>query len=151
MVTDIPNNKKWNETILKVLDAEPVIKDRVIVINHADQKSLAEINEEVKFLAGKARERRLTPEQMQGNTFTISNLGMFKVDDFTAIINPPDSCILAIGSIVQKPVVKDGHIVIGNTMKVTLSCDHRVVDGALGAQFLLTVRSYLEKPLKMLA
>ena len=122
----------------------------VPVIRHADQKSLAEINEEVKFLAGKARERRLTPEQMQGNTFTISNLGMFQVDEFTAIINPPDSCILAVGSIVQKPVVKNGQIVVGNTMKVTLSCDHRVVDGALGAQFLLTLRGMLEKPLKML-
>ena len=122
----------------------------VPVVRHADQKGLAEINEEVKFLAGKARERRLTPEQMSGNTFTISNLGMFDVDEFTAIINPPDSCILAVGSIIQKPVVENGQIVVGNRMKVTLSCDHRVVDGALGAQFLLTLKSYLENPVKMM-
>ena len=122
----------------------------VPVINHADQKSLAQINTEVKDLAGKAREKKLQPNEMQGNTFTISNLGMFDVDEFTAIINPPDACILAIGSIVEKPVVKDGAIVVGHRMKVTLSADHRVVDGATAAQFLQTLRAFLENPVRML-
>ena len=88
---------------------------------------------------------------MSGNTFTISNLGMFGIEEFTAIINPPDACILAVGTIVQKPVVQDGQIVVGNMMKLTLSCDHRVVDGAKGAEFLQTVKSNLENPLSMLA
>ncbi|MCB0688336.1 MAG: pyruvate dehydrogenase complex dihydrolipoamide acetyltransferase [Saprospiraceae bacterium] len=122
----------------------------VPVIRNADFKSFAQINEEVKQLAELARAKKLQPEQMQGNTFTISNLGMFDVDEFTAIINPPDSCILAIGSIVQKPIVKNGNIVVGNLMKVTLSSDHRVVDGATGAQFLQTLRSLLESPVRML-
>ena len=87
---------------------------------------------------------------MQGNTFTISNLGMFGIEEFTAIINPPDACIMAIGGIFEKPVVKNGEIVIGNTMKVTLSCDHRVVDGATGAQFLQTFKEIMEEPIKLL-
>lgn len=122
----------------------------VPVINNADQKNLSTINQEVKVLAGKAKDKKLQPQEMQGNTFTISNLGMFDIEEFTAIINPPDACILAVGSIVQKPVVKNGSIVIGNTMKVTMSCDHRVVDGATGAQFLQTLKSVLENPVKML-
>lgn len=122
----------------------------VPVINNADSKSLSTINQEVKVLAGKAKDKKLQPQEMQGNTFTISNLGMFDIEEFTAIINPPDACILAVGSIVQKPVVKNGSIVIGNTMKVTMSCDHRVVDGATGAQFLQTLKSVLENPVKML-
>ena len=122
----------------------------VPVITHADKKSLSSINNEVKLLAGKAKEKKLQPQEMQGNTFTISNLGMFDIEEFTAIINPPDACILAVGSIVEKPVVKNGNIVVGNTMKVCLSCDHRVVDGATGAQFLQTLKSILENPVKML-
>ncbi len=122
----------------------------VPVINHADKKSLSYINQEVKSLASKAKDKKLQPQEMQGNTFTISNLGMFDIEEFTAIINPPDACILAVGSIVQKPVVKNGAIVVGNTMKVTMSCDHRVVDGATGAQFLQTFKSVLENPVKML-
>jgi pyruvate dehydrogenase E2 component (dihydrolipoamide acetyltransferase) len=122
----------------------------VPVINNADLKSLSTINQEVKVLAGKAKDKKLQPQEMQGNTFTISNLGMFDIEEFTAIINPPDACILAVGSIVQKPVVKNGSIVVGNTMKVTMSCDHRVVDGATGAQFLQTLKSVLENPVKML-
>jgi len=122
----------------------------VPVIRNADYKSLSQIRSEIVEMAGRARERKLQPEEMQGNTFTISNLGMFGVEEFTAIINPPDSAILAVGTIVEKPVVKDGEIVIGNTMKVTLSCDHRVIDGALGAQFLQTLKSYLENPMKLL-
>ncbi len=122
----------------------------VPVIQHADRKSMSYINKEVKVLAGKAKEKKLQPQEMTGNTFTISNLGMFDIEQFTAIINPPDACILAVGSIVQKPVVKDGQIVVGNTMKVTLSCDHRVVDGATAAQFLQTLKGVLENPVKML-
>ncbi|GLR19361.1 pyruvate dehydrogenase complex dihydrolipoamide acetyltransferase [Portibacter lacus] len=122
----------------------------VPVINNADYKSLSSINGEVKELAGKAKTKKLQPKEMQGNTFTISNLGMFDIEEFTAIINPPDSCILAIGSIKKIPVVKDGAVVPGNVMKVTLSCDHRVVDGASGAQFLATFKSYLENPVMML-
>ena len=122
----------------------------VPVIKHADRKTLSQINGEVKMLAGKAKDKKLQPDEMQGNTFTISNLGMFGIEEFTAIINPPDACILAVGGIIQKPVVKNGQIVVGNTMKVTLSCDHRVVDGASGAQFLQTLKSILEEPLLLL-
>ncbi|NNE28454.1 MAG: pyruvate dehydrogenase complex dihydrolipoamide acetyltransferase [Saprospiraceae bacterium] len=122
----------------------------VPVINHANYKSLSQINVEVKELAGKARERKLQPQEMSGNTFTISNLGMFGIDEFTAIINPPDSCILAVGGIAKKPVVVDGELAVGNIMKVTLSCDHRVVDGATGAKFLQTLKGILEDPIRMI-
>jgi len=122
----------------------------VPVINNADFKSLSQINAEVRDLAGKAKERRLTPEQMQGNTFTISNLGMMGIEEFTAIINPPDSCIMAVGTITQQAVVKNGALTIGNLMKVTMSCDHRVVDGATGAQFLQTFKTLLENPVTLL-
>ncbi len=123
----------------------------VPVIKYADMKSLSQINVEVKELAGKAKNKKLQPAEMTGNTFTISNLGMFGIDEFTAIINPPDACILAVGGIAQKPVVKDGNIVVGNVMKVTLSCDHRVVDGATGAKFLQTLKGMLEDPIRLLA
>jgi pyruvate dehydrogenase E2 component (dihydrolipoamide acetyltransferase) len=122
----------------------------VPVIRNADIKTLSQINTEVKTMAGKARDRKLQPEEMQGNTFTISNLGMFGIESFTAIINPPDACIMAVGAIIEKPIVKDGTITIGNMMKVTLSCDHRVVDGALGAQFLQTFKAILEDPIRLL-
>jgi pyruvate dehydrogenase E2 component (dihydrolipoamide acetyltransferase) len=122
----------------------------VPVLRNADQKSLSEINQEVKLLAAKAKDKKLTPDEMTGNTFTISNLGMFDITEFTAIINPPDACILAIGSIIQKPIIKNGTIEVGNTMKVTLSCDHRVVDGATGAQFLQTLKYFLEDPIRMI-
>jgi len=122
----------------------------VPVIRHADMKSLSHINLEVRALAEKARNRKLQPEEMTGNTFTISNLGMFGIEEFTGIINTPDACILAVGAIVQKPIVRDGAIVVGNMMKVTLSCDHRVVDGATGAQFLQTVKAILEEPIRLL-
>jgi pyruvate dehydrogenase E2 component (dihydrolipoamide acetyltransferase) len=122
----------------------------VPVINYADMKTLSQINVEVKELAGLARKRRLQPDQMSGNTFTISNLGMFGIEEFTAIINPPESCILAVGGIIQKPIVKEGEITVGNMMKVTLSCDHRTVDGATGAQFLQTLTSILEDPIRLL-
>ena len=120
------------------------------IIRHTDMKSLAQINSEVRTLAGLAREKKLPPDQMQGSTFTISNLGMFGIEEFTAIINRPNSCIMAVGAILDKPVVKNGEIVPGKRMKVTLSCDHRVVDGAIGAQFLQTFQSVLEDPIRML-
>ncbi|MBK6905133.1 MAG: pyruvate dehydrogenase complex dihydrolipoamide acetyltransferase [Saprospirales bacterium] len=122
----------------------------VPVVRHADMKSLSQINLEVKSYADRAKVRKIALEEMQGNTFTISNLGMFGIEEFTAIINPPDACILAVGTIVEKPVVKDGQIVVGHRMKMTLSCDHRVVDGATGARFLETLRGLLEDPIRML-
>ncbi|WP_421750236.1 pyruvate dehydrogenase complex dihydrolipoamide acetyltransferase [Croceimicrobium sp.] len=122
----------------------------VPVIRHADQKGLATINKEAKEFAGKARDKKLQPQEWEGNTFTISNLGMFGIEEFTAIINSPDACILAVGGIKQVPVVKNGEVVPGNVMKVTLSCDHRVVDGASGAAFLQTFKGILESPLNML-
>jgi pyruvate dehydrogenase E2 component (dihydrolipoamide acetyltransferase) len=122
----------------------------VPVVRYADMKTLSQINTEVKELAGRAKNRKLQPEEMEGNTFTISNLGMFGIEEFTAIINPPDACILAVGGIIQKPIVKNGEIVPGNMMKVTLSCDHRVVDGATGAQFLNTFKEILEDPIRLM-
>ncbi len=122
----------------------------VPVVKYADMKSLSQIKSEIKVLAGKAKSRKLQPDEMSGNTFTISNLGMFGIEEFTAIINPPDACIMAVGGIIQKAVVKDGEIVVGNRMKVTLSCDHRVVDGATGAQFLQTFKQIIEDPVRLL-
>lgn len=118
----------------------------VPVVRFANNKRLSEISAEVKEYGVRAKAKKLQPEDWEGNTFTISNLGMFDIEAFTAIINPPDACILAIGSIVEKPIVKNGEIVIGNTLKVTLSCDHRVVDGVVGSKFLGTLKSYLENP-----
>jgi pyruvate dehydrogenase E2 component (dihydrolipoamide acetyltransferase) len=122
----------------------------VPVVRFADLKSLSQIAGEVKDFAKKAKDKKLQPSDWEGSTFTISNLGMFGIEEFTAIINPPDSCILAVGAINQVPVVKDGQIKIGNIMKVTLTCDHRVVDGATGAAFLQTLQGLLEEPLTML-
>lgn len=122
----------------------------VPVIRFADGKSLSAISAEVKDFAGKAKNKKLQPAEMEGSTFTISNLGMFGVDEFTAIINTPNACILAVSAIQQVPVVKDGAVVPGNIMKVTLSCDHRVVDGAMGAAFLQTFKSLLEMPIRLL-
>lgn len=122
----------------------------VPVIRQAQSKSFSQISVEVKEFAQKAKDKKLQPSDWEGNTFTISNLGMFGIEQFTAIINSPDACILAVGGIKEVPVVKNGQIVPGNTMKVTLSCDHRVVDGALGAAFLQTLKGYLENPLSMM-
>ena len=122
----------------------------VPVVRFANEKPLTQIGQEVKEFAQKAKEKKLQPEEWEGNTFTISNLGMFGIDEFTAIVNPPDSCILAIGGIQQVPVVKNGEIVPGNLMKVTLSCDHRVVDGAVGSAFLNSFKNYLENPVLLL-
>lgn len=122
----------------------------VPVIRFADSKSLSQISNEAKTLGGKAKNKELQPKDWEGNTFTISNLGMFGIDEFTAIINPPDACILAVGGIKETVIVKDGQMKIGNIMKVTLSCDHRVVDGAVGSAFLLTLKGLLEDPVRIL-
>lgn len=123
----------------------------VPVVKHTDTLSLTQIGFTVKDLAGKARNKKISPSEMQGSTFTVSNLGMFGIESFTSIINQPNSAILSVGAIIEKPVVKNGQIVVGNTMKLTLACDHRTVDGAVGAQFLQTLKIFLENPVKMLA
>ncbi len=121
----------------------------VPVVRFADTKTLAQINQEVKTFAEKAKSKKLQPSDWEGNTFTISNLGMFGIEEFTAIVNPPDACILAVGAIREVPVVKNGMVVPGHTMKLTLSCDHRVVDGASGSAFLQTLKAMLEEPVLM--
>lgn len=122
----------------------------VPVIRFADSKSLSQISNEAKSLGGKAKNKELQPKDWEGNTFTISNLGMFGIEEFTAIINPPDACILAVGGIKETVIVKNGQMQVGNVMKVTLSCDHRVVDGAVGSAFLLTLKGLLEDPVRIL-
>lgn len=121
----------------------------VPVLPFADQMSFTQIGSDVRELAGKARDKKLTPQEMEGSTFTVSNLGMFGIKEFTSIINQPNSAILSVGAIVQQPVVKNGEIVVGNRMTVTLACDHRTVDGATGAKFLQTLRAYIENPITM--
>jgi pyruvate dehydrogenase E2 component (dihydrolipoamide acetyltransferase) len=120
------------------------------VIRNADQRDVVAIATEVRALADKAKSRKLKPEEYQGATFTISNLGMFGIEEFTAIINPPNSAILAVGAAQQKPVVIDGQVVVRDRMKITMSCDHRVIDGAIGAQYLATLRQYIEQPLRVI-
>jgi len=122
----------------------------VPVVRNADYKSLSQIAEEAGTLIEKARTKKIQPQEFTGNTFTISNLGMMDIDEFTAIINPPDSCILAVGKISPTPVVENGQVVVRNIMKLTLSCDHRSVDGSVGARFLQTLKVYLESPVTML-
>jgi pyruvate dehydrogenase E2 component (dihydrolipoamide acetyltransferase) len=136
----------WNDVHLSVAVA---VEDGLItpVVRHADRKSLREISAEVKELAGRARERRLKPEEYSGGTFSVSNLGMFDIDQFTAIINPPEAGILAVGSIVETAVVRQGAVVPGRRLRLTMSCDHRVIDGATGAAFLRTLKGMLENPL----
>jgi pyruvate dehydrogenase E2 component (dihydrolipoamide acetyltransferase) len=123
----------------------------VPVIRFADTLSLTQIAQSSKQLAEKAKNRDLQPEEWQGNTFSISNLGMFDIEEFTAIINQPDSCIMAVGTIEEKPIAKDGEVTTAPMMKVTLSCDHRVVDGATGARFLQTFKNYLEDPVRIIS
>jgi len=123
----------------------------VPVIPFTDQKSLTQIGAQVKDMAVRAKNKKLTPAEMDGSTFTVSNLGMFGISEFTSIINQPNSAILSVGAIIQKPVVRNGEIVVGNTMKVTLACDHRTVDGATGAAFLQTLKQFIENPVTMLA
>ncbi|MGB2501891.1 MAG: 2-oxo acid dehydrogenase subunit E2 [Flavobacteriaceae bacterium] len=122
----------------------------VPVVKFADEQSLPQIGAQVKDYAIRARDKKLTPAEMEGSTFTISNLGMFGIQEFTSIINQPNSSILSVGAIIQKPVVKEGQIVVGNTMKLTLACDHRSVDGATGSKFLQTLQQFIENPITML-
>ncbi len=153
-----PNvNSSWMGDTIRInkhinIGVAVAINDGLVVpvIRFADNKSLAQIATETNDLAARAKSRKLQPSEWEGNTFTISNLGMMGIDEFTAIINPPDACILAVGGINQVPIVKNGVIVIGNIMKVTMSCDHRAVDGSVGAKFLQTLKQYLEEPVRML-
>ena len=121
----------------------------VPVLRFANEMNLPQIGKQVRDYAGRARTKKLTPQEMDGSTFTVSNLGMFGITEFTSIINQPNSAILSVGAIVQKPVVKEGEIVVGNTMKLTLACDHRTVDGATGAQFLQTLKEFIENPIRL--
>jgi len=151
-------NSQWTGDTTKIashihMGVAVAVEDGLVVpvLKFADQMSMTQIGGNVKELAGKARNKKLQPSEMEGSTFTVSNLGMFGITEFTSIINQPNSAILSVGAIVEKPVVKNGEIVVGNTMKVTLACDHRTVDGATGAAFLQTLKSYLENPVTMLA
>jgi pyruvate dehydrogenase E2 component (dihydrolipoamide acetyltransferase) len=150
-------NSSWLGDVIRVnhhvnIGIAVAIEDGLIVpvIPFANEKTLAQISTETKILAEKAKTKELKPEEFSGNTFTISNLGMFGIEEFTAIINPPDACILAVGASKEAAIVKNGQISIANVMKVTLSCDHRVVDGASGAAFLKTLKQFLEEPILML-
>jgi pyruvate dehydrogenase E2 component (dihydrolipoamide acetyltransferase) len=138
----------WNEVHVSMAVA---VEEGLItpVIRHADQKGLQEIAAEAKDLAGRARERRLRPEEYTGGTFSVSNLGMLDIDEFTAVINPPEAGILAVGRIVQKPVAEADRVALRRQMRITMSCDHRVIDGATGAQFLQTLKRMLENPLAL--
>jgi pyruvate dehydrogenase E2 component (dihydrolipoamide acetyltransferase) len=151
-------NSQWKEeaTIINShvnVGVAVAVEDGLVVpvLKFTDLMSLTQIGNSVKDLAGRARNKKLQPSEMEGSTFTVSNLGMFGITEFTSIINQPNSAILSVGAIVEKPVVRNGQIVVGNTMKVTLACDHRTVDGATGAQFLQTLKQYLENPVTMLA
>ncbi|MBN8566060.1 MAG: pyruvate dehydrogenase complex dihydrolipoamide acetyltransferase [Flavobacteriales bacterium] len=151
-------NTQWKEDVTVInhhvnIGVAVAVEDGLVVpvLKFTDQMSLTQIGAAVKDLAGRAKNKKLQPAEMEGSTFTVSNLGMFGITEFTSIINQPNSAILSVGAIIEKPVVRNGQIVVGNTMKVTLACDHRTVDGATGAQFLQTLRTYLENPVTMLA
>jgi len=151
-------NSQWKEeaTVINYhvnIGVAVAVEDGLVVpvLKFTDQMSLTQIGSAVKDLAGRAKNKKLQPAEMEGSTFTVSNLGMFGITEFTSIINQPNSAILSVGAIIEKPVVRNGQIVVGNTMKVTLACDHRTVDGATGSEFLQTLRTYLENPVTMLA
>ena len=151
-------NSQWHGDVTKIakhihIGVAVAVEEGLVVpvLEFADQQSLTQIGQNVKALAGKARNKKLQPDEMEGSTFTVSNLGMFGVSEFTSIINQPNSAILSVGAIIEKPVVKNGEIVVGHTMKLTLACDHRTVDGATGAKFLQTLKTYIENPVTMLA
>lgn len=151
-------NSQWSEEAITInhhvnVGVAVAVEDGLVVpvLRFTDQMSLSQIGGAVKDLAGKAKSKKLQPAEMEGSTFTVSNLGMFGIQSFTSIINQPNSAILSVGAIEEKPVVRNGQIVVGNTMTLTLACDHRTVDGATGAQFLQTLRQYLENPVTMLA
>ena len=150
-------NSQWFDDRMKLnnhvhIGVAVAVEDGLVVpvVKFANEQTLPQIGAAVKNYASKARNKKLTPQEMEGSTFTISNLGMFGIESFTSIINQPNSAILSVGSIVQKPVVKNDKIVVGNTMKLTLACDHRTVDGATGAAFLQTLKGYIENPITML-
>jgi pyruvate dehydrogenase E2 component (dihydrolipoamide acetyltransferase) len=150
-------NSQWFEDRMKLnnhvhIGVAVAVEDGLVVpvVKFANEQTLPQIGAAIKDFAGRARNKKLTPDEMEGSTFTISNLGMFGIESFTSIINQPNSAILSVGTIVQKPVVKEGQIVVGNTMKVTLACDHRTVDGATGSAFLQTLKEYIENPVTML-
>lgn len=151
-------NSQWFEDKMRInhhvnIGVAVAVEDGLVVpvVTGTNHKSLTQIGSEVRDMAGRAKGKKLTPAEMDGSTFTVSNLGMFGITEFTSIINQPNSAILSVGAIVQKPVVKDGEIVVGNEMKITLACDHRTVDGATGAAFLQTLKQFIENPVTMLA
>ncbi len=151
-------NTTWSDNVTKFhshihVGVAVAVDDGLVVpvIKHTNSLSLTQIGASVRDLAGKARNKKIKPDEMTGSTFTVSNLGMFGIESFTSIINQPNSAILSVGAIVQKPVVKNGQIVVGNTMMLTLACDHRTVDGAVGAQFLQTLKTFIENPVTMIA
>jgi pyruvate dehydrogenase E2 component (dihydrolipoamide acetyltransferase) len=151
-------NTQWKDDVTVInhhvnIGVAVAVEDGLVVpvLNFTDQMSLSQIGSAVKDLAGRARNKKLQPAEMDGSTFTVSNLGMFGISEFTSIINQPNSAILSVGAIIEKPIVKNSQIVVGNTMTITLACDHRTVDGATGAQFLQTLRQFLENPVTMLA
>ena len=150
-------NSSWMDDSIRInhhvhMGVAVAVEDGLLVpvVRHADMKGLQTISAEVREMAGKAREKKLQPSDWEGNTFTISNLGMFGIEEFTAIVNPPDACILAVGAIREEAVVKNGAVAVGRRMKMTLSCDHRVVDGATGSAFLKELKENLELPIRML-
>ncbi len=150
-------NSQWFDDKIRInhhvhIGVAVAVEDGLLVpvLRFADEQNLPQIGAQVKDFAGRARNKKLTPQEMEGSTFTISNLGMFGITDFTSIINQPNSAILSVGAIVQKPVVKNGQVVVGNTMKLTMACDHRTVDGATASEFLLTLKEYIENPVTML-
>ena len=149
-------NSQWTDGLMRIakhihIGVAVAVDDGLLVpvLKFADQMNFSQIGVHVKELAGKARNKKITPQEMDGSTFTVSNLGMFGIKEFTSIINAPNSAILSVGAIIQKPVVKNGALAVGNTMTVTLACDHRTVDGATGAKFLQTLRNYIENPVTM--
>ena len=150
-----PNiNSSWYDDKIKINDHINIgiavaVDDGLLVpvVRYTDTKNIFQISSEIKTFVKKAQDKKLTPSDWEGSTFTISNLGMYGIDDFTAIINSPDSCILAVGGINDHPVIKNGKVIPGKLMKLTLSCDHRVVDGATGASFLNTLKAFLENPI----
>jgi pyruvate dehydrogenase E2 component (dihydrolipoamide acetyltransferase) len=151
-------NSQWADDAITInhhvnIGVAVAVEDGLVVpvLKFTDQMSLTQIGVNVRDLASRAKNKKLQPAEMEGSTFTVSNLGMFGITDFTSIINQPNSAILSVGAIVEKPVVRNGEIVVGNTMKLTLACDHRTIDGATGAQFLQTLKQFLENPVTMLA
>ncbi|MCX6184327.1 MAG: 2-oxo acid dehydrogenase subunit E2 [Flavobacterium sp.] len=151
-------NSQWREDSILInhhvnVGVAVAVEDGLVVpvLRYTDQMSLSQIGANVKDVAGRAKSKKLQPNEMEGSTFTVSNLGMFGITEFTSIINQPNSAILSVGAIVEKPVVSNGQIVVGNTMKLTLACDHRTIDGATGAQFLQTLKTFMENPVTMLA